>query len=125
MSIPKLPDVLSNSPFSVLDLDLGRWKERALWWPEPHGPIVSKSIGTATHYAVGAGPAGVDVCVGRCRRRRLKPFLPEHLLVGDGAMVHGSNSAAALLDVLNRSCRDLPPLFWKGPAMIRSMKGRS
>ncbi len=32
-----LPDVLPDSPFSVLNLDLGPWKERALWWPEPQG----------------------------------------------------------------------------------------
>lgn len=119
-----LPDVLPDSPFSVLNLDLGPWKERALWWPGPRGLVVAESIGTATHYALGPGPAGVHF-----RRRpfppgRLKPFLPEHLLVGHGAPVHGGNAAAALLDALNRSRRDLPSFIWKGPGLLRGMQGR-
>ena len=120
----KLPDVLPGSPFSVLNLDLGPWKERALWWPEPRGLVVSESIGTATHYALGPGPAGVHVMRRALPPTRLKPFLPEHLLVGHGDDVHGGNAAAALLDALSRSRRDLPALLWKGPGMMRSMQGR-
>src|SRR4051794_29043891 len=30
----KLPDLVRDSPFSVLNLDKLVWKERALWWPE-------------------------------------------------------------------------------------------
>ncbi len=120
----KLPDVLPGSPFSVLNLDLGPWKERALWWPEPRGLVVAESIGTATHYALGPGPAGVHVMRRALPPTRLKPFLPEHLLVGHGDDVHGGNAAAALLDALSRSRRDLPALLWKGPGMMRSMQGR-
>src|SRR3954454_11501299 len=62
-----LPDVLPGTPFSVINLDLGPWKERALWWPELRGMIVPESVGTATHYAIGNGPAGTHIV------RRLLP----------------------------------------------------
>src|SRR4051812_42099713 len=111
----KLPSVLPETPFSVLDLSLGPWKERALWWPEPKGLVVPESIGTATHYAVGRGPAGVHMLRRALPPTRLKPFLPEHLLVGHGQPIHGGEAAAALLDALHRSRRDVPALFWKAP----------
>jgi hypothetical protein len=120
-----LPDVLPDSPFSVLDLDIGPWKERALWWPEPRGLIVAESIGTATHYAVGRGPAGTHMLRRLLPPTRLRPFLPEHLLVGHGPPVHGGDAAAALLDALDRSRRDLPQLFLKAPRLMRGMKSRS
>jgi len=119
-----LPDVLRDSPFSVLNLDLGPWKERALWWPGPRGLVVAESIGTATHYAVGPGPAGVHFVRRALPPGRLKPFLPDHLLVGHGEPVHGPNAAAALLDALNRSRRDIPSVLWKAPGLLRSMHGR-
>jgi hypothetical protein len=119
-----LPDVLPDSPFSVLDISLGPWKERALWWPEPKGLVVPESIGTATHYAVGRGPAGVHFLRRGLPPNRLRPFLPEHLLVGHGDPVHGGNAAAALLDALNRSRRDLPAFLWKAPGLLRGMQGR-
>jgi hypothetical protein len=120
-----LPDVLPDTPFSVLDLDLGPWKERALWWPEPKGLIVAESVGTATHYAVGRGPAGIHFLRRLLPPTRLKPFLPEHLLVGHGPPVHGSDAAAALLDAINRSRRELPNFVVKAPGLIRGMKSRS
>jgi len=119
-----LPDVLRDTPFSVLNLDLGPWKERALWWPEPRGLVVGESIGTAEHYALGPGPAGVHVFRRALPPSQLKPFLPEHLLVGHGSPVHGGDAGAALLDAFNRSRRDLPALIWKAPGLIRGMQAR-
>src|SRR3954466_13876186 len=95
-----LPHVLPDSPFSVLDLDLGPWKERALWWPELKGLVVAESIGTADHYAAGRGPAGAQVGRRLVPPNRLKPFLPEHLLVGHGVPLHGGEAAAGLLDAI-------------------------
>jgi hypothetical protein len=120
-----LPDVLPDTPFSVLDLDLGPWKERALWWPELKGLVVAESIGTATHYAVGDGPAGVHFLRRLLPPTRLKPFLPEHLLVGHGSPLHGSDAAAGLLDAINRSRRELPQFVLKAPRLMRGMKSRS
>ena len=106
------------------NLDLGPWKERALWWPEPRGLVVAESIGTATHYAVGNGPAGTHFVRRFVPPTRLRPFLPEHLLVGHGAPVHGSNAAAALLDAIDRSRRDLPQFVLKAPRLLRGMHAR-
>src|SRR3954451_3158187 len=120
-----MPDVLPDSPFSVLDLDLGPWKERALWWPETKGLVVAESIGTADHYAVGRGPAGTHVVRRLFPPNRLKPFLPEHLLVGHGVPLHGGEAAAGLLDAINRSRRDLPRLVLNAPKMVHGMRSRS
>jgi hypothetical protein len=125
VSFHVLPDVLPGTPFSVLDLNLGPWKERALWWPEPKGLIVAESVGTATHYAVGNGPAGIHFLRRLLPPTRLKPFLPEHLLVGHGPPVHGGEAAAALLDAINRSRRELPNFVVKAPGLVRGMKSRS
>ena len=119
-----LPDVLPESPFSVLNVDLGPWKERALWWPEPRGLVVAESVGTAPHYALGNGPAGVHIMRRPLPPKHLSPFLPEHLLVGHGPPVHGGDAAAALLDALNRSRRDLPAFVLKAPGIVRGMQSR-
>ncbi len=127
LNIPHLvlPDVLPDTPFSVIDLDLGPWKERALWWPETNGLVIAESIGTATHYAVGNGPAGTHFLRRLLPPTRLKPFLPEHLLVGHGKPIHGGDAAAALLDALNRSRRELPLFVLHAPRLMRGMKARS
>src|SRR4051794_25219183 len=119
-----LPDVLPDTPFSVIDLDLGPWKERALWWPETNGLVIAESVGTATHYAVGSGPAGTHFLRRLVPPTRLKPFLPEHLLVGHGKPIHGGDAAAALLDALNRSRRELPLFVLHAPRLMRGMKAR-
>ena len=95
-----LPDVLPDSPFSVLNMDLGLWKERALWWPGPRGLVVGESIGTATHYALGPGPAGVHFLRRALPPNRLKPFLPEHLLVGHGAPLRDPDKLRRLVETL-------------------------
>ena len=118
-----LPDIVRDSPFSVLDVgDKRLWKERALWWPERKGLIVGESIGTAPHYAVGDGPAGVHLLRRLLPPNQLRSFLPEHLLVGHGRPIHGGEAAAALLDALDRSRRDLPAFARKAPGLIRNMR---
>ena len=118
------PDVLPDTPFSVLNLDVGPWKERALWWPEPKGLVVAESLGTATHYAVGRSPVGTHVMRRLLPPTRLRPFLPEHLLVGHGPPVHGGDAAAATLDAINRSRRELPLFVLHAPRLLRGMHGR-
>jgi len=118
------PDVLPDTPFSVLNLDLGPWKERALWWPEPKGLVVAESLGTATHYAVGHGPVGTHIMRRLLPPTRLRPFLPEHLLVGHGPPVHGDNAGAATLDAINHSRRELPLFVLHVPRLLRGMYGR-
>jgi hypothetical protein len=121
----KLPDDVRDAPFTVISADQLVWKERALWWPEHKGLVVAESIGTATHYAVGNGPAGVHMFRRPLPPTNLKPFLPEHLLVGHGPPLHGQAAAAGLLDALHRSRRDIPTLVKRMPSLFRSMQGRS
>jgi hypothetical protein len=118
----RLPDLLPDSPFSVLNIDMGFWKERALWWPELRGLVVPESIGTGPAAAVGPGPAGVHPFRRPLPPISLKTFLPEHLLVGHGGPLHGSDATAGLLDALNRSRRDIPTFFIKLPGIIRRIR---
>ncbi|RDJ94113.1 hypothetical protein B4Q13_17070 [Lacticaseibacillus rhamnosus] len=91
-----LPDVLPDSPFSVLDLDLGPWKERALWWPELKGLVVAESLGTATHYAVGRGLDLDDVLVRRYEESRRRHPLSDSERVSDGIARERNDYRAAL-----------------------------
>lgn len=121
----RLPDVLPDSPFSVLHLDMGPWKERALWWPELKGLVVPESVGTGPAFAVGPGPAGIHPLRRPLPPTSLKSFLPEHLLVGHGSPLHGSDAAAGLIDALNRARRDIPTFFVKLPSIIRRIRSTS
>ena len=121
----KLPDVLPDSPFSVLNIDLAFWRERALWWPQHRALVVPESIGTGPAFAVGSGPAGVHPLRRVMPPMSLKSFVPEHLLVGHGPPLHGSDAAAGLLDALNRSRRDIPTFVVKLPSIIRRIRGSS
>src|SRR4051794_40636935 len=119
----RFPEVVRDSPFSVLNLgDKRLWKERALWWPEHKGLVVAESVGTGRFYAVGEGPAGVHFLRPMIPPNQLRSFLPEHLLVGHGRPLHGGEAAAGLLDALNRSRRDLPTFARKAPGLIRNMR---
>jgi hypothetical protein len=121
-----LPDDVPGAPFSVVDIDaLKVWRERALWWPAKRGLVVAESIGTAAHFAVGSGPAGVHMVRRPLPPTQLKAFAPEHLLVGHGAPLHGPDAATALTEALHRSRRDIPTFVVKLPSIFRSMQGRS
>lgn len=121
-----LPDDVPGAPFSVVDLDFMKvWRERALWWPERRGLVVAESIGTAPHYAVGSGPAGVHMFRRALPPNQLKALKPEHLLVGHGAPIHGPDASTALTEALHRSRRDIPTFVLKLPSIFRSMQGRS
>ena len=86
---------------------------------------MAESIGTAAHYAVGKGPAGVHMIRRPLPPNTLKSFKPEHLLVGHGRPLHGGEAAAGLRDALDRSRRDIPTLIRRMPSLFRSMRGRS
>jgi hypothetical protein len=121
----KVPDVLPGTPFSLLTIDFGRgWRERALWWPEPEVLVVPESIGTAPVFAVGPGPAGVHPMRRLAPPGALRPFLPEHLLVGHGPPLHHGDAAGGLIDALDRSRSDMPRVLLKVPGMVRGIFGR-
>jgi hypothetical protein len=121
----KVPDVLPDTPFSLLKIDFGPgWRERALWWPEGQTLVVPESVGTAPLFAVGPGPAGVHPVRRLAPPGALRPFAPQHLLVGHGGPLHGGDAASGLLDALEHSRSDMPRLLLKTPAIVRGIFGR-
>jgi hypothetical protein len=116
----RLPREIPGSAFTVVRvLDLPRWRERALWWPERRVLVVSEAIGTTPVHALGSGPAGIHPLLRWLPPRALRGYAPEHLLVGHGRGVHGPAAAAALADAFDRSRRDLPKLAAMVPALAR------
>lgn len=99
-----------------------RWRERALWWAANRTLVVAEAVGTAPAFAVGRGPLGVHPLLRLTPPAALRPFAPEHLLVGHGAPVHGPETPAHLAEALDRSRRDLPRLVLALPAMIRDAR---
>lgn len=117
----RLPETIPASPFEVIDvLDIPRWHERALWWPEQRVLVVAEVIGTNGIYRLGPGPAGVHPMLRGLPPGALRHYQPEHLLVGHGSGVHGPMAARALEDAYERSRRDLPKLALQIPAMAKA-----
>ena len=117
----RLPDTIPGTPFQVIRvLDVPRWHERALWWPQRRALVVAEVIGTNGVYRLGPGPAGVHPMLRAKPPGALRHFQCEHLLVGHGRGVHGAHAAAALEDAYARSRRDAPKLALRIPAMAKA-----
>ena len=96
-----------------------RWREVALWWPEPRVLVVAEAIGTNRFFTGRRGAVGVHLLLRLTPPKMLARFEPEHLLVGHGEGVHGPEAAAALGDALRRSRRDMPRLLATLPFSAR------
>jgi hypothetical protein len=117
----RLPATIPGSPFEVISvLDLPRWHERALWWPEQRVLVVAEVIGTNGIFRLGRGPAGIHPMLRGLPPAALRHYQPEHLLVGHGRGVHGPLAARALEDAYARSRRDAPKLALRLPAMAKA-----
>ena len=118
----RLPDVIADSPFSVIDVvRIPRWHEQALWWADRRALVVAEAIGTNPVYALGPGPAGIHPMLRAFPPGALRHFEPEHLLVGHGRGVHGPAATAALRDAYERSRSDIPKLALKLPGMLKAV----
>ena len=116
----RLPDAVPGSPFEVIRvLEVPRWHEIALWWPERRALVVAELIGTNHIFRLGDGPAGVHPVLRAVAPGALRGYRPEHLLVGHGPGVHGPLAAAALQDAYDRSRKDLPKLVLRVPEMAK------
>jgi hypothetical protein len=109
----RLPTEVPGSPFEVRTmLDLPRWRELALWWPERAALVVPEAVGTGPFFAVGPGPVGVHPMLRLTPPRgALGGLEPQFLLAGHGPPVSGPQTAAALDDALARSRRDVPRML--------------
>ncbi len=116
----RLPTGIPDSPlepFSIVDVP--KWREVGLWWPQTQTLVIPEALGTAPPFAVGDGPVGVHPVLRAFGMARLRRWQPELLLVGHGAPVAGPAATNALREALARSRADLPRLLAKLPALLR------
>ncbi len=119
--LERLPNVLPGSPFELTRLIRNPlWNEVALWWPGQSVLVVPEAVGTAGGFAPGAAGVGVHIGLRLRPPRRLAAFSPEHLLVGHGPPLHGTDTGQALREALDRSVRDLPRA---GAALSKTLLG--
>ena len=110
LGVPHLvvPAAVPDSPFEVVEVKRWRrWQEVALWWPEQRALVVSEAIGTNRFCTGGKSAVGVHPLLRLTPPKVLADFEPEHLLVGHGEGVHGSETAVVLRDALRRSRRNI------------------
>lgn len=105
----RLPTVIEDSPFVAISvIDVPRWREVALWWPERRVLVVAEAVGTVPYYRAPGEPLAVHPFLRLTPPRRLRGFHPEHILVGHGEGMHGPHAAAALDEALRTARRRIP-----------------
>jgi hypothetical protein len=116
----RMPDAIPGMPFEVVRvLDIPRWREIGLWWPEQRALVVSEAVGTGPFFRGSSAPAGVHLFLRLRPPAVLKRYEPEHLLVGHGAPLHGPEAADALRTAYKRSLVDLPGTLVRLPFAFR------
>jgi hypothetical protein len=114
----RVPEAVPDSPFEVVKvLDVPRWREVALWWPERRALVVAESVGTGPHFRAGDDGAGIHLFLRLRPPRSLKDYDPEHLLPGHGPALHGAAAGQGLRDAYARSLRDLPRVIARLPKL--------
>jgi hypothetical protein len=116
----RLPARVPDAPFEVTPVVFrSRWREIALWWPQPRALIIAEAIGTAPAFALGRR-AGVHPMLRLTPpSAQLSGYDPSMLLVGHGATIE-SDAATAVQDALARSKSDIPRLVIELPKLIRA-----
>jgi len=116
----RLPDAIPDSPFEVLTVvDLPKWREKALWWPDRGVLVVAEAVGTVAYFRAGAPLAGIHPFLRVLPPGGLRDYEPEHLLVGHGSPLHGFDAAEGLRDAYRRSRRDIPSMIVRLPFSMR------
>jgi hypothetical protein len=116
----RLPDALPGTPFEVIRVvDVPKWREIALWWPEREALVVADAVGTAPAYRAGSAPVGVHAFLRPFPPGALRGRRPRHLLVGHGSGLSGDTVADDLETALARSRREIPALLRKLPSLRR------
>ena len=67
----RVPDAVSDSPFTVLPV-ISRpwWREQALWWESERALVIAEAVGTAPAFALGRRAASIPCC--GCARPRVR-----------------------------------------------------
>jgi hypothetical protein len=127
LEIPQLrvPDVVPESPFEIVEVRRSRWwNEVALWWPMQHVLVVAEALGTNAFYTGEKAPLGVHLLMRLRPPRALGGFEPEHLLVGHGPGIHGRETADAVRTALRTSRRSLPGMLAMVPGFAADARRR-
>lgn len=118
--VHRLPAGVPGTPLETIPVvDVPRWREVALWWPQTRTLVVPEAVGTSQTFAVGAGPVGVHALLRPFGVGRLRRCDPQLLLVGHGPPVEGPAATDGLHDALDRSRTDLPRLLLSLPGLVR------
>ncbi len=98
-----------GAPFQVLRaVNLPKWREAALWWPERQTLVVADALGTASYFLGPDELLGVHPLLRLLPPRSLRRFSPEHVLCGHGEGVHGAGASPALREALRSARRGIP-----------------
>jgi len=128
LGVPHLvtPDELPGTPFETIVVRAkASWRERALWWGDERLLVVAEAIGTNRFFRAGDELAGVHLVLRLSPpRAQLERFEPEHLLVGHGEGLHGSDAATGLRGALAHSRRGFPRLAVRLPALALDARRR-
>lgn len=128
LGVPHLvtPDELPGTPFeTVVVRAKTRWRESALWWSDERLLVVAEAVGTNRFFRAGDERAGVHLVLRLSPpRAQLGRFEPEHLLVGHGEGLHGSDAATGLREALAHSRRGSPRLALRLPALALDARRR-
>ena len=104
-------DRVPGAPFAFRPIKRSRfWREVALWWAERRVLVTADALGTIEGYFCARDePLGLHPFLRLTPPRRpLEDLEPEHVLVGHGEGVHGTDAAPALRSALATSRRRLP-----------------
>jgi hypothetical protein len=115
----RVPEQLSDSPFTVVPV-ISRpwWREVALWWPDERALVIAEAVGTVPAFALNRR-AGIHPMLRlRPPKQALTRYSPERLLVGHGAALE-SGAASAIDDALAGTLTDIPQLVLKLPSLVR------
>lgn len=115
---------IRGAPFEVrLAVDLPRWREAALWWPEAEVLVCADVLGTARYFRAPGESLGVHPLLRflppRSLRDMARGLTPSHVLCGHGEGIHGEGAALALEEAVT-TARSRIPRYLTGLAKGRT-----
>jgi glyoxylase-like metal-dependent hydrolase (beta-lactamase superfamily II) len=91
----RVPDAVPDSPFEIVRVvDLPRYRERALWWPERRVLVCADALGTVGYFLIDDERLGLHPFLRLRPPRRLARLDAAHVLVGHGEGVHANAERA-------------------------------
>jgi hypothetical protein len=117
-------DGLPGTPFETVTLlRRGRWREVALWWPEPAVLVVPEALGTTPFFTAPGEAVGVHGVLRLAPPRRLVGIPARHLLVGHGRPLEGAGVPDLIARAVTRSRREIPRWLGGLPRAFRAARG--